>query len=89
MKEIRKSIFRRKIHGPSFLCLMWDLWLPTYAFQTLTEGLGVGDTNLAASLRCQSGNPLLSTPKGFKAVREGGSVLGRMILIIIPTPFTT
>lgn len=50
---------------------------------------GWGDTNLAASLRCQSGDPPLSTPKGFKAVREGGSVLGRMILIIIPTPFTT
>lgn len=66
---------------------MWDLWLPTYVLETLIKG--TGNTNLEASLQCQPGNPLLSIPKGFKTVREGGSVLGCMILIIMPTPFAT
>lgn len=87
-RDHEKYIIKKENIWPAFpLPHMWDLWLPMYVFQTLIEGLG--GHKLSSLCGVSKGtNPLLSTPKGFKAIREGGSVLGRMILII-PTPFTT
>lgn len=83
-----KRYIKKENTWPVFLLPhMWDLWLPTYAFQTLIEGLGEHRPSSLSAMSARE--PSAQHSKGTQGHQGRGSVLGRMILIIIPTRFTT
>lgn len=52
----------------------WDLWLPTYAFQTLIEGLG--EHKLSSLSAMSAGEPSAQHSKGTQGHRERGFCVG-------------